>query len=94
MIRIIEGIQSYLAFLKEHLADCAAAAVETSHAVAVMADTLPAITRHLSDIAASVDNIDTRLNRYIDDQAKQEGKVGNLSKQVSEIRERLKAASG
>jgi chromosome segregation ATPase len=94
MIRIIEGVQSYLGFLKDHLADCAAAAVETSHAVAQMAETLPAITRHLAEMAASLESIDARLNRYIDDQAQQEGKVGRLSAQVSEIREKLKAANG
>jgi len=94
MIRVIEGIQHYLKFLKEHLADCASAAVETSHSVAQIADMLPAVTRTLADVVERLDSIDERLNRYIADQAQQDGKVARLEKNVSEVRERLKVVDG
>lgn len=89
MIRIIEGVQTYLKFLKEHLADCAAAAVETSHAVAQISETMPAIVRTMNEIHAEVQEINSRLNRYISDQAQQDGKVARLEKNISEIRERM-----
>ncbi len=94
MMKVIEGIQGYLKFLKEHLADCAAAAVETSHAVAQMAETLPAVTRMLGEVVDRLDSIDDRLNRYISDQAQQDGKVARLEKHVSEVRERVNRVAG
>jgi len=89
MIRIVEGVQQYLKFLKEHLADCAAAAVETSHSVAQISESLPAIVRTMNEIHAEVSEMNGRLNRYIADQAKQDGKVARLEKNVSEIRAKL-----
>ncbi len=93
-VRTIEAIQSYLKFLKEHLADCAAAAVETSHAVSQMAETLPAVTRMLSEVVDRLDSIDDRLNRYISDQAQQDGKVARLEKHVSEVHELVNRVAG
>ena len=89
MIRVVESIQSYLKFLKEHLAENAAASVETSHTVAQLAEALPAITRSLADIVDRLDSIDARLNRYIGDQSKQEGRVARLDHHVSEVRKKL-----
>lgn len=89
MIRIIEGIQSYLKFLTTRLAECASSAVETSLAVQQIAEAIPAITRSLGEMSDSLSEINSRLNRYLSDQAQQEGKVARIDKHVSEVREKL-----
>jgi len=89
MIRIIEGIQSYLKFLTTRLAECASSAVETSLAVQQIAEAIPAITRSLAEMSDHMGSIDERLNRYLADQAQAEGKVARIDKHVSEVREKL-----
>lgn len=89
MIRIIEGIQGYLKFLTTRLAECASSAVETSLAVQQIAEAIPAITRHMAEMSDHLNSINERLNRYIEDQSKQEGKVGRIDKHVSEVRKKL-----
>lgn len=93
-MRIIESIQAYLRFLKETVAESAAATVETGVLVAQIADTLPAITRALSEVVTRLDSIDERLNRYIGDQARQEGKVARIDRHISEVRQKLGIGQG
>lgn len=94
MIRIIEGIQGYLKFLTSRLAECASSAVETSLAVQQIAAAIPAITAKLGEIHDEAAETNSRLNLYLQDQARQEGKVARLDKQVSEVREKLQMKAG
>lgn len=83
---LLESMQFHLKELGRDMADSAGAITEASLAMVQMAEAVTAITGKLNELFDEQQKTNMLIARYIRDQAKQDGTVGRLSQQISEIR--------
>lgn len=93
--RVLEEIAAYQKFLKESVAEAMSAVVEVSNSVIMASEAVSGMTQKLGELFDQQREMNDRINRYIFDQAQQDGKVARLDKLVSEVRAiQQKAANG
>ena len=91
--RVLEEIAAYQKFLKESVAEAMVAVVEVSNAAIMVSEAVAGMTQKLGELFDQQRDMNDRINRYIFDQAQQDGKVARLDKLISEVLAIQKAAN-
>jgi septal ring factor EnvC (AmiA/AmiB activator) len=89
---VLESMQLHLKELSSDMADAVAAVTETSRSLAQLGNTLQALTGKLAELYDQQNEQNERINRYILDKARDDGRIGRLEKHVGDIARIIESA--
>lgn len=85
-LRVLEDIAGYQKFQKESIADAMSAIVEQAKQNEQVSNAVVEMTSKLVQLFYQQAEMNERINRYILDKARDDGRLAKLEKQFSEVR--------